>query len=152
MYVQEAHSLDEWIRRRNMTTIVPVLVLTGVTSLLLFLSALAISSLLSVSISRQTREIGLRAALGANPRQLLAGILSRAMVLMGSGVIAGAALVLLFVAQGGGPTGRRAEDVALFAGWLAVTFAIVLAAGLLASIAPARRALRINPSDALKEA
>ena len=87
------------------------------TSLVLFLSAMGIFSLVSVSVSRRTREIGLRAALGANPRHVLAGILSRAMVLMGSGITAGGALLLLFVAQGG-PTGRPAEDVALFAVWL----------------------------------
>jgi len=42
-------------------------------------------------------------------------------------------------------------DVALFAGWLVVTSAVMLGAGLLASIEPARRALRINPIDALRE-
>jgi len=55
-----------------------------VTALVLFLSALGIFSLMSVSVSRRTREIGLRAALGANPRHLLAEVLSRAMVLMGA--------------------------------------------------------------------
>ena len=89
----------------------------AVTALVLFLSALGIFSLMSVSVSRRTREIGLRAALGANPRRLLAGILSRAMVLMGSGITAGGALLLLVVAVAG-PTGRPADDVALFAGWL----------------------------------
>ena len=72
--------------------------LAGVTALVLFLSALGIFSLMSVSVSRRTREIGLRAALGANPRHVLAGILSRAVVLMGSGITAGGALLLLFVA------------------------------------------------------
>ena len=68
------------------------------TALVLFLSAMGIFSLMSVSVSRRTREIGLRAALGANPRHVLAGILSRAMVLMGSGITAGGALLLLVVA------------------------------------------------------
>jgi putative ABC transport system permease protein len=59
--------------------------LDHVNTVVLFLSALGVFSLLSVSVSRQTREIGLRMALGEDPRHLLAGILSRAMVLMGSG-------------------------------------------------------------------
>jgi hypothetical protein len=42
--------------------------------------------------------------------------------------------------------GRPAEDVALFAGYLAATSAVMLAAGLLACIGPGRRALRINPT------
>ena len=103
----------------------------GVTSLVLFLSALGIFSLMSVSVSRRTREIGLRAALGANPRHVLAGILSRAVVLMGSGITAGGALLLLVVAVGQALE-RPAEDVALFAGYLGVTSAVMLAACLLA--------------------
>ena len=50
-----------------------------------------------------------------------------------------------------GPTGRPADDVVLFAGYLGVTAAVMLAACLLACIEPARRAVRINPTDALRE-
>ena len=123
----------------------------GVTILVLFLSALGIFSLMSVSVSRRTREIGLRAALGASPRQVLAGILSRGIVLMGSGTTAGGALLLLAVAVAA-PPDRRADDLALYAGYVGVTAAVMLAACLLACIGPARRALRINPSDALRQA
>jgi putative ABC transport system permease protein len=48
----------------------------GVTALALFLSALGIYSLMSVSVSRRTREIGLRTALGAKPRDVLAGVIT----------------------------------------------------------------------------
>ena len=107
---------------------------------------------MSVSVSRRTREIGLRAALGANPRHVVAGILSRAVVLTGSGITAGGALLLLSVELGQGSSRRPVEDVALFAGYLGVTSAVMLAACLLACIGPARRALSINPTDALREA
>ena len=122
------------------------------TLLVLFLSALGIFSLVSVSVSRRTREIGLRVALGAHARHVLAGILSRGIVLMGSGITAGGALLLLSVSLGEGPSGRPAEDVALFAGYLGVTSAVMLAACLLACIGPAKRALRTSPTDALREA
>ncbi len=119
---------------------------------MLFLSALGIFSLMSVTVSRRTREIGLRAALGASARQVLTGILSRSALLMAGGSITGGALVLWAVALGQGPSGRPADDVPLFAGYLALTSIVMLAAGLLASLAPARRALRINPSEALRDA
>ena len=135
-----------------MVLIVTVGAQVAVTALVLFLSALGIFSLMSVSVSRQTREIGLRAALGAHPRQVLAGILSRAVTLMGSGITGGGALLLLSVALGQGPSGRPAEDIPLFAVYLGVTSAVMVAACLLACIGPARRALRINPIDALREA
>jgi hypothetical protein len=147
LLVQDARPLDEWVRRRDMSLIVTVGAQAAVTALVLFLSALGIFSLVSVSVSRRTREIGLRTALGANPRQLLAGILCRAMVLMGSGITAGGVLLLLVVAENG-PTG----DVALYARYLGVTSAVMLAACLLACIGPARRALRISLTDALREA
>ncbi len=152
LHVQDAQPLNEWIRERDLSLAMQAGALTGVTLLVLFLSALGIFSLMSVSVSRRTREIGLRAALGANPRQVLAGILSRAVALMGSGIAAGAALLLLSLALGLGPSGEPAKDIALFAGYLGVTSAVMLAACLLACIAPARRALRINPTDALREA
>ncbi|OGU33827.1 MAG: hypothetical protein A3K13_02350 [Gemmatimonadetes bacterium RIFCSPLOWO2_12_FULL_68_9] len=147
LFVQDARPMDAWVRERDMSLIVAVGAQVAVTALVLFLSALGIFSLVSVSVSRRTREIGLRAALGANARHLLARILSSALVLMGSGTTAGGVLLLLVVA-GTRPT----EEIALYAGYLGVTSAVMLVACLLACIGPARRALRINPADALREA
>ena len=152
LFVRDAQPLDAWVRQRDDGLTMQAGALAAVTLLVLFLSALGIFSLVSVSVSRRTREIGLRAALGADPRQLLAGILSRAVVLMGSGITAGGALLLWSVALGQGPSGRPGEDLVLFAGYLGATSAVMLAASLLACIGPARRALRINPADALREA
>jgi len=150
--VPEARPLGDWIWQRDSSLVTSVAALAGVSALVLFLSAMGLFSLMSVSVSRRTREIGVRMALGANPRQVLSRIVAHAMVLMGSGVAAGAGLVLLVVALGGGPTGRPADDVVSFAAWIAVTSAVMLAAGLLACVEPARRALRINPIDALRDA
>ena len=151
VYVRDALPLSEWVRQRDISLAMTAGVQAGVTLLVLFLSALGIFSLMSVSVSRRTREIGLRSALGASPRQVLAGILSRGIVLMGSGTTAGGALLLLAVTAAA-PPDRRADDVALYAGYVGVTAAVMLAASLLACIGPARRALRINPTDALREA
>ena len=150
--VPEARSLGESIWQRDLGMVVPVAAVAGVSALVLFLSAMGLFSLMSISVSRRTREIGVRMALGANPRHVLAESWRHAMVLMGSGVTAGGGLVLLVVALGGGPTGRPADDVVSFAAWIAVTAAVMLGAGLLACVEPARRALRINPIDALRDA
>jgi putative ABC transport system permease protein len=150
--VLEARSLDESIWQRDFWMVAPVAAWAGVSALVLFLSAMGLFALMSISVSRRTREIGVRVALGANPRHVLASIVGHAMVLMGSGVAAGGGLVLLFVALGGGPTGRPADDVVSFAAWIGITAAVMLVAGLLACIEPARRALRISPIDALRDA
>jgi ABC-type antimicrobial peptide transport system permease subunit len=145
LYVQDAQPLDAWVGRRNTALIVTLGALAAITLLALFLSALGIFSLMSVSVSRRTREIGLRAALGADQRHVLAEVLSRALVLVGCGIAAGGALLLPFVVQWD-------EGIAYYAGSFGITAAVMLAACLLACIGPARRALRINPIDALREA
>jgi len=149
--VRDPQPLEVSIREGHDGLAVQAAAFAGVTLLVLFLSALGIFSLVSVGVSRRTREIGLRAALGAHPRQVLAGILSHATVLMVSGVTAGGSLVLLAVAAGEGPSGRPADDLPLFARYLAATAVVILTASLLAAIGPARRALGINPSEALRE-
>jgi len=150
--VPEARPLGEWIWQQDRWVIAPVAASAGVSALVLFLSAMGLFALMSISVSRRTREIGVRVALGANPHHVLSRIVTTAMVLMGSGVAAGGGLVLLSVALGLGPTGRPADDVVSFAAWIGITSAVMLVAGLLACVEPARRALRINPIDALRDA
>ena len=144
--LDDVRSLDDLAWKEDVPQMVASVVIGIVVALGLFLSAAGIFSLMSVSVARRTREIGLRQALGASHGRLLAGVFSRALVLIGSGVALGNAviiLILIFVAE---------VPVANFAGGLVVTSAIMLTVGLLACIEPARRALRIAPTDALKEA
>lgn len=68
----------------------------------------------------------------------------RAVVLIGSGIAAGNAVLLLFV--------RVQHNLTLADVWMAllITSAVMLGVGLLACVEPAWRALRIDPSDALR--
>jgi predicted permease len=152
LVISDSRPLETWIRNRDDSLNLQAMAMAGITGLVLFLSALGIFSLVSVSVSRRTREIGLRTALGAQPRHVLTGILLRAVVLMGSGTAAGGGLLLLAVGLGAGPSGRPEDDVPLFAAYLGVTSAVMLTACLLASVGPARRALGINPIEALRDA
>jgi hypothetical protein len=149
--VQQALPLNDIVQLRDRTGLGLVRALGGVTLLVLAMSAMGIFSLMSVSVSRRTREIGLRTALGANPRQVIISVLSRAAILMASGAAGGGALLLLIVSIRGS-SGDLGEDMAPFVPWLGVTSLVMLAAGVLASLVPARRALRINPTDALRDA
>jgi putative ABC transport system permease protein len=153
-----AAELDSGLRLDDMRTLedaawridVPMMVGAGtivsVVALGLFLSAAGIFSLMSVSVARRTREIGLRAALGASPRRLLARIFSQALVLIGTGVIAGNAILIGFIALEPEVAVTDVYDALFF------TSGVMLTVGLLACVEPARRALRIHPTDALKEA
>jgi hypothetical protein len=139
-----AQPLEDVIWRED----APILAVSGgvvaVVALGLGLSAAGIFSLMSVSVARRTREIGLRSALGATRTRLLAGIFSRAIVLVGCGVAAGNAGLF--------GLGLVGVDRVASTGALITTSAVMLIVGLLACVEPARRALRIQPTEALKEA
>jgi predicted permease len=107
--------------------------------IVLLLSATGIHALMSFTVARRTREIGIRAALGAGAGRIVAGIFSRAFVQVGLGVVAGSALAAL----GGLGTTRQ---VLILLG----ADAIMLVVGLTACAVPLRRALRIDPTEALR--
>ncbi len=117
--------------------------LTGVAWLISFivllLSATGIHSLMSFTVSRRTREIGIRAALGAPPRRIVAGIFSRAFLQISAGVLAGSGLAALV------GLGSTRELLLLLA-----ADGIMLVVGLAACAVPLRRALRIDPTEALR--
>ena len=142
--VDDISTLDDLVWRTDVPMVVMAAAIVTVVGLGLFLSAAGIFALMSVSVARRTREIGLRAALGATHQRLLVNIFSRALVLIGSGVAAGNAVLLLFVAL------SEEVDVSVVAPALAGTSVTMLTVGLLACIEPARRAMRIAPTDALK--
>ena len=118
-------------------------VLTSVVGLVSFivllLSATGIHSLMSFTVARRTREIGIRAALGARPGRIVAGIFGRAFLQVSAGLVAGSALVV-FVGLG-----SAREFLVLLA-----ADGIMLVAGLTACAVPLKRALRINPTEALR--
>lgn len=110
-----------------------------VSFIVLLLSATGIHALMSFIVARRTREIGIRSALGAHPRRLIAGIFGRAFLQIGVGLVAGSAVVAL------GGIGSTREVLVL----LGADGAMLLA-GLTACYVPLRRALRIDPTEALR--
>ncbi len=121
------------------------LVIAIVTGSVLLLSAAGIHALMTFTVNQRRREIGVRAALGAPARRILAGVLARAARQLALGVGVGlAAAVALDVASGG---------VLLDGGGVLLvpaTAAFMLVVGLLAAAGPARRGLRVEPTEALR--
>ncbi len=107
--------------------------------IVLLLSATGIHSLMSFTVARRTREIGIRAALGAGAGRIVAGIFSRAFLQVGLGVVVGSALAAL-----GGLGSARQVLILLGAD------ALMLVVGVTACAVPLRRALRIDPTEALR--
>jgi predicted permease len=114
-----------------------------VTASVLLLSAAGIYALMSFTVAQRTREIGIRAALGAHPRRILAVVFGRVARQLALGLLAGSLASGALVSLTGLAPARAAALL------LAVA-AIMLAVGLLAALGPARRGLRIEPTEALR--
>jgi putative ABC transport system permease protein len=113
----------------------------------LLLSAVGIYGVFSYAISQRTREIGIRMALGQDPRSVRNEVLAQAarMTLVSAAIgIAAAALLARSVAKM--LYGVNAADPVTFVSMAA----ILMAAALLGSYVPARRATRVDPLVALK--
>jgi putative ABC transport system permease protein len=124
------------------------------TAIALLLSLAGIYAVLSFTVARRTREIGVRVALGANPRRIVAAIFRRPLTQVGLGVVAGTALVAAAVVTGPlagsdgvlSRGGLSPSQIAL----LTTHSAVMMGVCLLACIVPTRRALRVEPTEALR--
>ena len=111
----------------------------------LLFSAAGVYSLMSFTVAQRRREIGIRAALGASSMDVLRSVFSRVAVQVGMGVVLGA-LGAMVIAP-------LSDDVVLAERLAMVTPAIALImvlVGVVAAYGPARRSLRIQPTEAVR--
>ena len=145
LQIHELMPLDDawangWLESQYMSRILAVL-----SAIALLLSLTAIYSVMSFTVSRRTQEIGVRVALGADRRRLIGTILRRPLTQVGLGNVVGGILVALMFAGlfESTPTAVEAASIAAYA-------VVMMGVCLLASIVPARRALRVEPASALR--
>jgi ABC-type antimicrobial peptide transport system permease subunit len=123
-----------------------LVVLVGV---LVALATSALYAMLSLSVTERTREIGIRAALGASRRALIITITRRSLVQIGLGAVIGIPIAARFVfeltgAPDGGGSVSRSMAVAL-----GLSAGIVLLVGLGSCLVPTQRILAIEASEAM---
>jgi putative ABC transport system permease protein len=119
--------------------------LAAVSVIALLLSLAGIYAAMSFAVSRRTREIGIRVALGCDRRSIVLAIFRRPLIQVTAGVLAGAGLVLFF--DVGMETGMVSGGALLStAAYALVMFAVCM----LACIVPTRRALTVQPTEALR--
>ena len=111
------------------------------------LAAIGLYGVIAFSVTRRTREIGVRMAIGADRRRVLALIMRQGLVLVVVGAVAGIALA----AAAAQVLSRVLYGVGAFdpVAW-ATALAVLVAAAILANLVPALRAMRVNPVTALR--
>lgn len=115
----------------------------------LLAGAIGVSNIMMVTVKERTTEIGIRRAIGAKPRDILQQIISESMMLTlvaGMGGICFGVGLLDLMEKATGETGLQVSF------WLAIgTCFILLLLSILAGLAPAFRAMAINPIDAIRD-
>jgi putative ABC transport system permease protein len=146
--VAQIQTMETVVRETFARQTFSALLLGGFSLVSLVLAAVGIYGVLAYSVTERTREIGVRVALGADPRRILTLVLGSGMrvvvagALLGMGgalALTGLLKSLLF--------GVQSRDPATFA----TVPLVLIAVALLAAYLPARRASRLAPVDALKD-
>ena len=130
-------------RQNDLAVRLVALVIGLITLSVLLLSAAGIYAMMSFTVSQRRKEIGIRAAMGADAKQLLISIFSRAAGQLGAGVVTGIVFAIVLDVASSGDALGTAGLTALPA--IAITMVCV---GLLAAFGPARRGLSVQPTEA----
>lgn len=143
----DVRSIDQ-IRERSLAgASAPTQVIGAFAMLAMILAALGLYGVLAHSVTSRRREFALRIALGASSRQVLIDVARQAIVLTSIGLVLGlGAAALVTRAAKTLLVGVSALDPGAFAG----AAALMLCIGVIASILPAARAAKVDPSAALR--
>ncbi len=140
-------NLTEMASARAQGTETLTTLLASIAAVSLLVGGIGIMNIMLVSVTERTREIGLRMAVGARPRDILTQFLVEALALAVAGglvgVVAGIESADLLATRFGWPFLIRADVVAV-----AVIFSA--AVGVIFGIYPARQASRLDPIEALR--
>jgi putative ABC transport system permease protein len=113
----------------------------------LLLAAVGLYGVIAFSVARRTREIGIRMAIGARPRQVLRAIMRQGLTLATAGLVAGGVLAAVAArAIAGKLYGVSAIDPLVWG----VAATTLLGVATLSNAVPAYRAMRIDPARALR--
>ena len=144
----EATPLQEMVSRSVARPRFYMSLLTLFAAVALALSATGIFGVMSYAVAQQSKEIGIRMALGARAADVLRSVVGRALALAGLGVIAGLVVALAF----GGVIRNQLYGVTIFdPTTLGSVVVVLLISAALASLLPAARAARIDPVKVFRE-
>jgi putative ABC transport system permease protein len=150
--IYNVRSFDEFYDLRVVSLFGVLTNLIGAMGLMgMLLAIVGLYGLVAYGVSRRTREIGIRMAVGANRRAVLRMVLGQGLGMALAGVAIGLVAGMgAHRAMQGLFDGGAGGDGRLDAGAFTIVTAVVLAVTLVAAFVPARRAARINPTESLR--
>ena len=120
----------------------------------LIAGAIGVSNIMMVTVKERTVEIGIRRAIGATPRDILAQIVSESILITAVAGMSGLlfVVIILQMAQMAATTDGIVTAHYQIGFWTAVGAVVLLSVlGVLAGLAPAARAMSIKPVDAMRD-
>jgi hypothetical protein len=143
--LERVETIEAMTQRENVETPMFLATVVGLSTSILLLAIAGLYAMMSFTVARQHREIGIRIALGARPARVLGGILFRAAWQLALGVGVGLLFAGVFDRLLGGETLGGQEA------YLLPAVAMLMAGvGVLAAWAPAREGLSVQPIEALR--
>jgi putative ABC transport system permease protein len=139
-------NLTSMLETMNEMTATMTAMLAGIAGISLVVGGIGIMNIMTVSVSERTREIGIRKAIGARTTDILTQFLIESVVLSGMGGVVGIAFGLLagIVCNALGLTYVTQVNMVI------LSFAFSLAVGVFFGLAPANKAAKLNPIEALR--
>ena len=138
-----------WLRQNSIRNFLAQSAVSGgAGGVILVLAALGIYGVVGLMVATRTREIAVRAALGASPRAVLGMILFDVVKLVMPGVVLGLLITLAIVRLQGDSLGMRVSNAEPLAYVFGATLAVLVA--VLASLSHARRAASVQPMVAMR--
>ena len=140
-------NIAEIIATRTETTRIMSLLLGAVASISLIVGGIGIMNIMLVSVTERIREIGLRMAVGAGPKEIQRQFLTEAML-----ISVGGGLIGIFIGVGFSLLVEKMGALPVALNWKVISLAAVcsMATGLFFGIYPARKASQLDPIEALR--
>ena len=148
------YSASEWLEEMNKMINMVIVILTGIASISLLVGGIGIMNIMLVSVTERTKEIGIRKAMGAKERVILAQFVTEAATTSALGGALGIVLgyIVSMAANRVLPMFTDGMDITVSPSFdsIVVAFGISAGIGVLFGYLPTKRAAKLNPIDALR--